>query len=927
MQGRKNRLFRNRLFAIKRTSPLFKNLSTALFILLFLSVFLLSPTALPASPTGQPVRIGVLAYKGKDVALKMWKPTGAYLQKNLPEASFEIIPLNFDEIDNAVRNNKVDFVIANSSIYVDLEAKYGVARIATMKNRGLKGASTVFGGAIFCKAGREDLKTLSDLKGKTFFAVDETSLGGWRAAWREFHAAGIDPYRDFRGLSFTDNHESVVLAVRDGKADAGTVRTDTLERMAEAGKIALHDFLIINRKTEIRFPFLLSTRLYPEWPMARLEKTPEETARKVAIALLKMPSDSAAAAASKTYGWTIPLDYHGVHDLLKELRLGPYKDYGKITLAQSLRQYWHVPVLFVFTLTIMTIVLLHILKLNRHILSAKKDAEDARNSLEQQVVARTAELRDMNNDLLHEIDERKQSEQKLLMAEKERADQLIFLQSIIDSVPDPILVISPDYRIQFMNVGANRDLSDHKMFCYQVAHHADRPCSDEDHPCPLRDVLETKQPVTVIHTHKDAAGREAVVEITASPIFDSMGNIAFILEICRDITEKVRTEAELKKMDKKLFYKQKEDSIATLAGGIANDFNNILMGVLGNAELLKLKLQLKPEESRPVDSIIAGVERMADLTRQMLAYAKGGKYQVKNISLSSAIRKALDRSQKNRTQATRTDLSLPEELWPVMADENQIIQAFVNLCTNAFEAIEERGGTLTISAENLASRPSWTCSLHHEHPAGDYVLISVSDTGDGIPSAIADRLFEPFVTTKFMGRGLGLSAVLGIVQNHDGCITFSSEKGKGTTFHLLFPRSEQGTPASSARETTPAPSAQNYILIVDDEPTILQLLEGVLSRLGYDVIAADTGEKAIESFRSISERVDSVILDLQLPGISGKETFKNLKAIKPGIKIIISTGYDRSTVLTELSPSIPEGIIQKPYKLSVLQETLREILT
>jgi PAS domain S-box-containing protein len=928
MQGsKKNGLLPDSLYAIWENSALFRRLCTSLFISPFLFFLLICSTPLPSSPASQTARIGVLAYKGKDIALQMWEPTGTYLQKNIPDVSVKIIPLTFDEIENAVRNNEIDFVIANSSIYVELETKYGVTRITTMKNRGFKGASTVFGGTIFCRAGRDDLRTLADVKGKTFLAVDETSLGGWQAAWRELHAAGIDPYKDFKDLSFSHNHESVVMAVRSGKIDVGTVRTDTLERMAEDGKIALNEFVVINRATENGFPFLLSTRLYPEWPMARLEKTPEEIARKVAIALLSMPPDSDAAAASKTYGWTIPLDYHPVHDLLKELRLGPYRDYGKITLAQSVQQYWYVPVLFLLALTIMTLVLLHILKLNRHILLAKRDTEEARNSLEQLVIAKTGDLRDMNNELLHENNQRKQTEQELLLAKNELADQLLFLQSVIDSVPDPVMVISPDYRFTLMNREARKDLSGDDRLCYQVSHHADRPCSGEEHPCPLKEVLRTKEPLTTIHTHKAATGRETIVEISASPIFDGSGNVAYIIEICRDITDKLRQKAEQKKIDQRFFYQQKEESIATLAGGIAHDFNNILMGVLGNTELLKLKLQLKPEESGPVDSIIAGVERMADLTRQLLAYAKGGKYQLKNVFLSSAIRKALDFSQIGKAITTRTVLSLPADLWPVMADENQIIQAFVNLCNNAFEAIEGHGGTVTISAENITSKPSWTCSLQHEHPVGDYVSITVSDTGSGIPSAIADKVFEPFVTSKFMGRGLGLSAVLGIVRNHDGCVTFSSEEGKGTTFRVLLPRSKELIPASSVKRTSPDPSSQKCILIVDDEQNILQLLEAALLRLDYAVIAADTGEKAIESFESVSGRVDSVILDLQLPGISGKETFRKLKAIKPDIKIIISTGYDRDTAMGEISPYVPEGFIQKPYKLSVLHKTLREILS
>ncbi len=922
--GRQNRPFKERLYAKKKDTALFSRLCIALFVTLFLCLYLLCPASLPASPKGPTVKLGVLAHKGRDVALRMWEPTASYLQKNIPGSSFQIIPLDFAEVDNAVAAHAVDFVIANSSIYVGLEAKYGVARIATMKNRTFRGSSTVFGGTIFCRAARGDIKTLADVKGKTFLAVDETSLGGWQAAWREFHDAGVDPYRDFKGLSFVNNHESVVMAVKSGKADVGTVRTDTLERMAEKGMVSLQEFLVINSRKEDDFPFLLSTRLYPEWPMARLEKTPEETAKRVAVALLNMPSNSDAAVASDTHGWTIPRDYHAVHDLMKELRIGPYRDYGKFTFGQSVRQYWHVPLLFVLALAIMSLVLWHILKLNRHILTAKKQAEEARNSLEQQVIARTADLQAANEELRHEVEMRKESEQKLFLAEQERAEQLLFLQSVIDSIADPVMVLSPDYRVRLINRAAKK-ISDDNTFCYHISHRADSPCSDMDHPCPLRTVLDTKKPVMVVHTHAGPQGEDVIVEITASPIFDSAGNVAYVIEVCRDISDRVRQETEQKRADQRLFYMQKEKSIATLAGGIAHDFNNILMGVLGHAELLKMRFSLKPAESAPVDSIIEGVERMADLTRQLLAYAKEGKYQLKHIFLQSVIRKALDLSHKGKAKATRIVLSLPDDLWPVKADEHQLIQAFVNLCRNAFEAVEEGGGTLAISAENLVLTESRPCSCRHEHPVGDYLSISVADTGGGIPASIADRVFEPFVTSKFIGRGLGLPATLGIIQNHGGCITFSSEAGKGTTFHILLPRAGEPAPETSVK-TLPAPSAQDCILIVDDEPDILQLLEAFLVRSDYEVIAADTGDKALEAFRSSADRIEVVILDLQLPGMSGAETFRNIKLIKPEIKIIVSTGYDRDMVMEEVRPFIPDGFIQKPYKLQELRETLQQVL-
>lgn len=533
---------------------------------------------------------------------------------------------------------------------------------------------------------------------------------------------------------------------------------------------------------------------------------------------------------------------------------------------------------------------------------------------------------DMNNRLLHEDNAGKQAEQKDLLTNKDVAAQLSFLQSVIDSVPDPIMVIRPDFRVKLMNRAA-RNSSGDDTFCYRISHHADSPCSGEENPCPLRDILITKAPTTVIHTHTSRLGNTNIVEISASPIFDSLGNVSYIIEICRDITDKIRQEEVRGKKDRLMFQQQKEESIATLAGGISHDFNNILMGVLGYAELLGMHLPLRPEEQRYVDGIIAGVERMATLTRQLLAYAKGGKYQIKNVSMYSAIRTALELSHKGTALATKIILDLPADLWSIMADENQITQMFFNVFENAFEATSDSGGTLTIKCDNVPAKPSWVCRLHHEHPGGDYIHIAISDTGHGISQSIEDTIFDPFVTTKFMGRGLGLSAVLGIVQNHGGCVTFLSKTGKGTTFHILLPRSEEAIPASSIMTRTQEPSAQRYILIVDDEPNILQFLEKGLGRLGYAVVTADTGEKALQSFRTMAGLIDVAILDLQLPGMSGKSVLKDLKAMKPDLKIIISTGYDRETAIKEISPYLPEGFIQKPYMLSVLKEMLREILT
>ena len=294
-------------------------------------------------------KIGVLAKRGAERALAQWGETASYLEREIPGISFEIVPLNFQEIYKAVEKDTIDFVVANSGMYVDFEATYGANRIATLKNLRLGNSYTKFGGVILRRSDRNDIQDLSDLKGKTFAAVSETSLGGWLMAWRELKAVGIDPQRNLKELSFLETHDKVVLSVQNQEFDAGTVRTDTLERMAAEGKIDLNDFTIINQQdtTGEDFPFALSTRLYPEWPFAANRNTPIDVSEKVADALLRMPSDSLAAKQAKIEGWTIPFNYRPVHECFIELEFGPYESIGAVTFGQIIQRFWYWAVVIV----------------------------------------------------------------------------------------------------------------------------------------------------------------------------------------------------------------------------------------------------------------------------------------------------------------------------------------------------------------------------------------------------------------------------------------------------------------------------------------------------------------------------------------------------------------------------------------------------
>jgi diguanylate cyclase (GGDEF)-like protein/PAS domain S-box-containing protein len=347
--------------------------------LLLMIMILLLP--MPVVAQGQVIRVGTLATRGYDACLKKWEPTAVYLTKKIPTYTFQIVPLSFEELIPAVQNQKVDFIICNPGLYVEIEALYGTSRIATINNKVLDGHYSVYGGVIITRADNKTIFTLNDLRGTRFTAVHPDSYGGWLAAWREIHQLGINPTRDFTSLKFAGEQDAVVYAVLAGQADAGTVRTDILERLAKAGKVNLQDIRVLVaegarvQREKTVFPLLLSTRLYPEWPCSKLMKTPPELATQVAVALMSMGKNDPAAIAAESAGWSYPMNYQPVHDLMMELKIGYYGKLSQVTFAGIMKKYWRELLLAMIVLLIVVSALLVALRLNRRLAALKKDID------------------------------------------------------------------------------------------------------------------------------------------------------------------------------------------------------------------------------------------------------------------------------------------------------------------------------------------------------------------------------------------------------------------------------------------------------------------------------------------------------------------------------------------------------------------------
>jgi len=321
------------------------------------------------------VTVGVLAKRGSTIAQDNWQGTMDYLSERVPGFQFHLLPLAFDEVESAVQQQRIQFLLTNPGMYVGLSSRYGVSLIATLKRDMMGQAYTEFGGVVFRRVGSQAPRSLDQLIGKRVAAVDRESFGGWIVAWREFAQEGIDPAHDFASLTFLGTHDAVVQAVLGGEFDAGVVRTDTLEQMAAEGKIVLDDVEVMSSRhcadgSDARvaaFPLRISTRLYPEWPLARLASTPDELAEKVSAALITMPPDDPAARQAQSKGWTIPRNYRSVDDTFYELGIGVYAKDAPFTITDVVRKYW-VAIVFTFVLTILGVsALLYVLRLNRRL--------------------------------------------------------------------------------------------------------------------------------------------------------------------------------------------------------------------------------------------------------------------------------------------------------------------------------------------------------------------------------------------------------------------------------------------------------------------------------------------------------------------------------------------------------------------------------
>ncbi len=391
-----------------------------------------------------------------------------------------------------------------------------------------------------------------------------------------------------------------------------------------------------------------------------------------------------------------------------------------------------------------------------------------------------------------------------------------------------------------------------------------------------------------------------------------------VLEKYRDRI--ARKEAE-SRLEEQIRLNQKMEAISTLAGGIAHNFNNILSIISGNIELIHVDLKVDHLLDRYLTPINSSVSRMSRLTDQLLAFAGKGKYRPQQIHMSEVVSGFLP-TMTRRLSHIRLHTDLVLQLPQVKADASQIQMALSAIIQNAAEAIKGSGDIhIRTSEEEIDAAEA---NGHPDARPGLYVRLTVEDNGSGMSAETRARIFDPFFTTKLQGRGMGMAAVFGIVKNHDGWIDLDSKPGSGTTIHLYIPTIPNGKGADIASRADMI-RGSGTLLLVEDEPMVMEVTQAMLERLGYKVFKALTGQKGIDLLSEQKDKIDLAILDIGLPDIRGDEVYRQMKEIFPDLKVLVSSGYAREEVFQEME--IPAAaFIQKPYSFSVLSAKLEEIL-
>jgi len=511
-------------------------------------------------------------------------------------------------------------------------------------------------------------------------------------------------------------------------------------------------------------------------------------------------------------------------------------------------------------------------------------------------------------ELKKEVAERKRGEEALRASEEK-------YRSLVESTEDSVYLVDNDCNYLFMN---EKNLSRFGLTEGEVIGKAYADFHSEEESRVFIEKVKKVVETGKSHWYEYRSERDGGYFLrTLSPVKGKDGNVMAVTVVSKDVTERKRLETQLQ-------HAQRMEAIGTLAGGIAHDFNNLLMAIQGHASLASLNTDSEHPSFRYLKGIERAVQQGADLAGQLLGFARGGKYAVEATNLNEIVKKSSEMFGRTKREI-KIHRKYDTELWPVDVDRAQIEQVLLNLYVNAWQAMSH-GGDLYLETSNVQLDEDYTRPFSIE--PGNYVKISVTDTGVGMDKETQQRVFDPFFTTKEVGRGtgLGLSSAYGIIKNHGGIINVYSEKGSGATFNIYLPCSEEEPEIRKARPPKEILLGTETVLLVDDEDMVLEVGEEMLRKMGYTVLSTKSGKEAIGVYKKRKDDIGLIILDMVMPDMNGGEVYDKIKKDNPKVKVLLSSGYSINGQATKILRRGCDGFIQKPFNMIELSGKIREIL-
>lgn len=421
--------------------------------------------------------------------------------------------------------------------------------------------------------------------------------------------------------------------------------------------------------------------------------------------------------------------------------------------------------------------------------------------------------------------------------------------------------------------------------------------------------------------HRLASGEERDVEVYSGPI--RVYERELLYSVVHDITDRIRAEADRERLRRQLFHSRKMDAVATLAGGIAHQFNNALYVITGNVDLLESGYDYGERILKYTEPMKKTVRRMVELTNQLLAYARGGKYQTRPVSFYHFLKETLPLLKHNMKPGIRLETDFTGNLFSVNVDMAQMQMVLSSAFSNAAEAMSGKG-LIRVACKNAEIEES-NGKMYPEAKRGPYVCLTIEDDGKGMDEETRRRIFEPFFTTKFQGRGLGMAAAYGIVKNHGGWISIDSGPGSGTIVRVFLPAIKTETEKVKEPKAEPV-RGRGTILVVEDEAMVMDVSQTMLEDLGYEALPATTGEEAVDIANTFDGNIDLAILDIVLPDMAAKDIYTQLMQARPGLKVVLCSGYSVNGPANEILNAGAQRFIQKPFSFTEFSKIIKEVL-